>query len=160
MVIFASFKRLQSFVSRRPKGLVPSNHKPSLLLDYQFVDAITDPSGDRRDRLFTKFTKYLDVLETYDDYDKHLNENEPDDVHDEHTWHTICRFRRLRIQTEFHIVACRKDAADKADLLDGLTREKQATIKRLKSSATDRVHNRQFYYQPDPDVNISYTMRI
>jgi len=95
------------------------------------------------------------VLEAYDDYNKYLNENKQNDVHDEQTWRTICRFRRLRIQAEFHIVACQNDATDKANLLDGLTRDKQAMVQRLKSSTMNKFKKREFYYDPDPDVNIS-----
>lgn len=113
---------------------------------------MTDPTDDKLDLLCPEFVRYLDHLKTYDDYryveDYKLNM-------DRDTWHKVCTFRRLKIESEFKIGTYLKDAMDKANLLDCLTRDKDnkeaAIEKRLMSIS--KLENRNKLYEDDPTVN-------
>lgn len=138
--------------SRRPK--IQGNKNCSSLLGYQFVNAILDPTDDKLDLLCPEFVKYLDNLRAYDDYkyveDYMLNM-------DRETWQKVCNFRRVQIESEFKISTCQKDAADKANLLDSLTRDKEnkETVVKTFKTLINQLNDKDLLYENDPEVNIT-----
>jgi len=112
-----------------------------------------DPVDDKLELLYPEFASYLDILRAYDDY-KYVDDYKLN--MDKETWNKVCNFRRLKIETEFKISTCQKDAIDKANLLDNLTRVKEdeeAMIEKLKMSI-NRLENQNLLYEDDPEVKI------
>ncbi|XP_016656351.2 cilia- and flagella-associated protein 43 [Acyrthosiphon pisum] len=137
--------------NRRPK--IQGNKNYSSILGYQFVNTIMDPSDDKLHLLTPEFVKYLDTLRVYDDY-KYVDDYKLN--MDRETWHKVCNFRRMKIESEFKISACQKDATDKDNLLDSLKRDKEdkeAMIEKLKMTII-RLENQDLYYEDNPEVQL------
>lgn len=136
-------------LSRRPKMYGIKNYSP--LLGYQFVETIMDPTYDKLLILTSEFVKYLDTLNMYDDY-KYV-ENYNLNMSRE-TWHKVCNFRRMKIESEFNIITCQKDATDIDYLLENLKynkENKEVIIEELKTSII-RLEHQDLYYEEDPEV--------
>jgi len=117
-----------------------------------------DPSDDKLHLLTPEFVKYLDTLRVYDDY-KYVDDYKLN--MDRETWHKVCNFRRMKIESEFKISTCLKDATDKDNLLDSLKRnkeDKEAMIEKLKMTII-RLENQDLYYEDNPEVK-SRTFRV
>jgi len=112
-----------------------------------------DPTDDKLQLLTSEFAKYLDTLRVYDDY-KYVDDYKLN--MDRETWHKVCNFRRMKIESEFKISTCQKDATDKDNLLDSLKRfkeDKETMIERLKTSIYE-LENQDLYYENNPEVKI------
>lgn len=128
------------------------NKNYSSLLGYQFVDTIMDPTDEKLNILTTEFVKYLDTLNMYDDY-KYV-ENYKLNMSTE-TWHKVCNFRRMKIESEFNISSCQKDATENDYLLESLKyikEKKEAMIEELKISIIKLKHQ-DIYYEENPEVD-------
>lgn len=67
-------------------------------------------------------------------------------------WQKFCSFRRLKIETEFIIDTYEKDAAEKANLLNNLMRNKE--FKNILLEMTiNRFKNQEMSYRYDSEVN-------
>jgi len=131
------------------------NKNYSPLLGYQFVETIMDPTYDKLLILTSEFVKYLDTLNMYDDY-KYV-ENYNLNMSRE-TWHKVCNFRRIKIESEFNIITCQKDATDIDYLLENLKynkENKEAKIEELKISMI-RLEHQDLYYEENPEVTDRY----
>lgn len=76
---------------------------------------------------------------------------------DRETWQKVCNFRRAQIESELKISTCQKDAVDKANLLDNLTRDKEnkeAVVETFKT-LIDQLNEKDSLYKNDPEVNIT-----
>lgn len=116
-----------------------------------------DSTDDKLQLLTPEFVKYLDTLRVYDDY-KYVDDYKLN--MDRETWHKVCNFRRMKIESEFKISTCQKDATDKDNLLDSLKRnkeDKEAMIEKLKMSI-NRLENQDLYYEDNPEVNVVLIM--
>jgi len=127
------------------------NKNYSPLLGYQFVDTIMEPTFNKLKILTKEFIKYLDTLNMYDDYkyveDYNLNMSRE-------TWHKVCNFRRMKIESEFNIISCQKDATDIDYLIEILKHKKgnkEDMIEELKLSITGLEHQ-DLYYEKNPEV--------
>lgn len=116
-----------------------------------------DPTEDKLHLLTSEFVKYLDTLRVYDDY-KYVDDYKLN--MDRETWHKVCNFRRMKIESEFKISTCQKDAIDKDNLLDSLKRDKEdkeAMIEKLKMCIIS-LENQDLFYEDNPEVkNRTYT---
>jgi len=130
------------------------NKNYSSLLGYQFVDTIMNPTNDKLHILTTEFVKYLDTLNMYDDY-KYVENNNLNMSRE--TWHKVCNFRRMKIESEFNISTCQKDATDNDYLLESLKyikEQKEAMIEEFKISK-NRLEHQDLYYEINPEVILS-----
>jgi len=112
-----------------------------------------DPTDDKLHLLPSEFVKYLDTLRVYDDY-KYVDDYKLN--MDRETWHKVCNFRRMKIESEFKISTCQKDATDKDNLLDSLKRDKEdkeSMIEKLKMTII-RLENQDLYYEDNPEVKV------
>lgn len=130
------------------------NKNYSSLLGYQFVHTIMNPTYDNLRILTPEFVKYLDTLTVYDDYKyvEHFKLNM-----NRETWSKVCSFRRMKIETEFNISTCQKDATDNGYLLESLKynkENKEAMIEKLKISIV-RLEHQDLYYEENPEVMLS-----
>lgn len=110
-----------------------------------------DPTDYKLHILTTEFVKYLDTLNVYDDYT--YVENYKLNMSRE-TWHKVCNFRRKKIESEFNICACQKDATDNDNLLESLKYikdNKEAMVEELKISII-RLEHQDLYYEDNPEV--------
>jgi len=130
------------------------NKNYSSLLGYQFVDTIMDPTEEKLHILTTDFVKYLDTLNMYDDY-KYVESYNLNMSRE--TWHKVCNFRRMKIESEFNISSCQKEATDNDYLLESLKYikgNKESMIEELKISMI-RLERQDLYYEDNPEVSLS-----
>lgn len=80
-----------------------------------------------------------------DDYNLNINME---------TWRKVCNFRRIKNESEFKMSIFKKDAIEKAHLLDFLKRDiedNELSIKNLKTSIIN-LENQEKCYENDSEV--------